>query len=135
MFARIYDGDMYAAGKKCGYSAKQVEKLFVTKRIKDAIARKDTLVDPLSDAIDVSRRKAERMMFWMETMDTGSVEMKDRLRASELSGKADGDFIERVQVDEHKEIIIKWGGEDINGLGSSNPVYPQIGAEGNPQEP
>jgi len=132
MFVRIFDGDKYAAAKKCGYTDKQIEKLFVTKRIQDAISRKDTIVDPLSDAMDVARRKAERMMFWMETMDAETLEMKDRLRASELSGKADGDFVERVQVDEHREIVIKWGGEEINGPGSCNPICAQIGAEGNP---
>jgi hypothetical protein len=132
MFVRIFDGDKYEAGRKCGYDEKKVDKLFITRRIQDAISRKDTVVDPLSDAIDIARRKDERMMFWMRTMnpDDGMiVEMKDRLRASELSGKADGDFIERVQVDEHREIVIKWGGEDINGTGSCDPVYAQISPE------
>jgi hypothetical protein len=130
MFVRIFDGDVYEAGRKCGFTDKQAEKLMLRKRIKDGISRKDTIVDPLSDDHDILRRKSERMMFWMQTMYDGDIEMKDRLRATELSGKADGDFVERVQVEEHKEIVIRWGIEGVtDGAGSCNPVHAESCSE------
>lgn len=130
MFVKVFDGDMYAAGRLCGFTDKQVEKLMVTKRVKDAISRKDTMVDPLSDETDRERRKAERMLFWMNSMQDKDIEMKDRLRASELSGKADGDFVEKVQVEEHQEIVIRWGGVD----GGCNTVLPTEGSTGSTQQ-
>ena len=135
MFVRIYDGDLYDAGRKCGYTDKQAEGLMTRKRIKDGIARKDTIIDPLNDDQDIIRRKAERMMFWMNSMQDNDVEMKDRLRASELSGKADGDFVERVQVEEHKEIVIRWGIEGVTdgGSGSCDSVFSEISSTADSQ--
>ena len=136
MFVRIYDGDVYDAARKCGFTEKQAERLMLRKRIKEGISRKDTIIDPLNDDQDILRRKTERMMFWMQSMYNDDIEMKDRLRASELSGKADGDFIERVQVDEHKEIVIRWGIEGVtDGAGSCDSVFPAKIAENNSQQP
>lgn len=38
-----------------------------------------------------------RRIFWTKVMKDEQVAMKDRLRASELLGKADGDFVVRVE--------------------------------------
>lgn len=40
----------------------------------------------------------ERRRFWTSVMRDSNADMKDRLKASELSGKADGDFIERREI-------------------------------------
>lgn len=40
----------------------------------------------------------ERREFWTQMMRNGGVEAKDRLKASELLGKAQGDFVERHEV-------------------------------------
>lgn len=37
----------------------------------------------------------ERRRFWTTVMRSAEADMKDRLKASELSGKADGDFVDR----------------------------------------
>lgn len=40
----------------------------------------------------------ERKTWWTTLMRDGDADMKDRLRASELLGRADGDFIERREL-------------------------------------
>lgn len=40
----------------------------------------------------------ERQEFWTAVMRDDSVETKDRLKASEILGKAHGDFIKRIEV-------------------------------------
>ena len=43
----------------------------------------------------------ERREFWTKVMrgDEESSDMKDRLKSSELLGKADGDFVERKKIE------------------------------------
>lgn len=40
----------------------------------------------------------ERQQFWTATLRDSELEMKDRLKASELLGKAHADFIERSEI-------------------------------------
>ena len=42
---------------------------------------------------------SERRRFWTETMRDKEGDMKDRLKASELIGRADGDFVERKKIE------------------------------------
>lgn len=42
---------------------------------------------------------SERRRFWTETMRNKDGDMKDRLKASELIGRADGDFVERKKIE------------------------------------
>lgn len=42
---------------------------------------------------------AERQAFWTSVMRDPSVDMRDRLKASELLGRAGGDFVERVETE------------------------------------
>lgn len=46
--------------------------------------------------------REQRQKFWTEVMlgtgDNGFVEMRDRLKASELLGKTHGDFVEKLEV-------------------------------------
>lgn len=41
--------------------------------------------------------REQRQTFWTEVMRDDGVEMRDRLRASELLGKSQGDFIARLE--------------------------------------
>ncbi len=43
--------------------------------------------------------RAERQAFWTDTMRSGAHEMGHRLKATELLGKTQGDFIARLEVD------------------------------------
>ena len=42
----------------------------------------------------LSRVETARMTFWTEIMNSSDYEIRDRLRASELLAKAEGDFID-----------------------------------------
>lgn len=46
----------------------------------------------------IIERKQQRMEFWMGTMNSFEDKMADRIRASELAAKADGDFVERKEI-------------------------------------
>lgn len=62
---------------------------------------------------EMIERKARRIEFWMDTMDDIEQKMTDRLRASELSAKADGDFVERKEVtiaSTYREILMTRAG-------------------------
>lgn len=50
----------------------------------------------------------ELRQFWASVVREGA-EMKDRLKASELAGKADGLFVERRQVDGNMRTVIVTG--------------------------
>jgi phage terminase small subunit len=52
--------------------------------------------------------------FWTETMNDKSIEMKDRLKASELRARAAGGFIDRKTVDvKGGSVVFISGDEDI----------------------
>jgi len=42
--------------------------------------------------------REERQNFWTEVLLSGEVEMKDRLKASELLGKSQADFVDRKEI-------------------------------------
>lgn len=55
--------------------------------------------------------KEERQVFWTETMRDSEHDMKDRIKTSELLGKSEGDFLDRVEKSGDTTLEIKWGGE------------------------
>ena len=75
---------------------------------KHIVDREDVL-----DASDIATMQ-EINRFWTETMNDKSVEMKDRLKASELRAKAAGGFIDRKTVDvKGGSVVFISGDEDI----------------------
>jgi phage terminase small subunit len=59
-------------------------------------ARIDELLAEVHDETVADAR--ERREFWTSIMRDEKADVRDRLKASELSGKADGDFVERREV-------------------------------------
>lgn len=66
-----------------------------------------------------SRRIAnvrERQMFWTDMLRNEDIQPKDRLKASELLGKSQGDFLERhesaVHIDGLVQIYLPANGRD-----------------------
>ena len=64
------------------------------KSLRDEIIDRDNLLDA-----DVVADMREINEFWTKTMKDESIDIKDRLKASELRAKAAGGFIERKTVD------------------------------------
>ena len=75
---------------------------------KHIVDREDVL-----DAPDIATMR-EINHFWTETMNNETVEMKDRLKASELRARAAGGFIDRKTVDvKGGSVVFISGDEDI----------------------
>ena len=54
-----------------------------------------------------------RQKFWSDTMQDNNEDMKNRLRASELLGKSECDFIERAEIKNNVQVN---GGYDLSKL-------------------
>ena len=98
-FVAAYDGNgvesAKAAGYKGGYQTLGVTacRLLKDDRITRAIqAREKERMEP------VIMNRQERQSFWSGIMLDEDASLRDRLRASELLGKSEGDFLERHEV-------------------------------------
>lgn len=99
-FIEAYTGNATEAALQAGYSSKtaysQGQRLLKNVEVQEEIRsreeeRKNTLIAP----------REARQAFWTSIMQDPEEKTTDRLRASELLGKSEGDFLERVaaQVD------------------------------------
>lgn len=97
-FVENYTGNATEAAIKAGYSpdtagsigAENLKKPEIQKAIQEREQKH------LSPAI---AKRGRLLEFWTQTMENPEVYIKERLRASELLGKAQGVFLERVEVD------------------------------------
>jgi phage terminase small subunit len=97
-FAEIYDGNGIQSARAAGYTGND-NVLGVTAH--------DLLRNPRIMAIVKARQEKEknpliasrqqRQEFWTKVMNMASVDMNDRLKASELLGKSEADFTENVK--------------------------------------
>jgi len=91
-FIDCYDGDIQKAAKKAGMSYCYARQLRTKPNILEAIKqRENTEVRPKT-----IMTRQQRQQFWSEVALDEDVEMKDRLRASELLGKSEADFTENL---------------------------------------
>ena len=97
-FVDAYAGNATAAALAAGYSPKtaysQGQRLLKIAEVQDAIkAREAQRFAP------TIATRLERQQFWTSVLRNEDEAMKDRLKAAELLGKSEGDFLERVEVD------------------------------------
>ena len=96
-FVEAYAGNATEAAVKAGYSEKsaysQGQRLLKHAEIIRAIKERET--ERLRPAI---ASREERQRFWTRIMNDAGEETRDRLRASELLGKSNGDFLDRVEL-------------------------------------
>ncbi|NCB17669.1 MAG: terminase small subunit [Synergistales bacterium] len=95
-FVAAYAGNASAAALAAGYSPKTAHvighELLKKPEIQEAIqTRMGERLNPL-----VANRE-ERQSFWSSVMRDRESDPKDRLRASELLGKSEGDFLDRIE--------------------------------------
>ena len=97
-FVEAYAGNATAAALAAGYSPKtaysQGQRLLKIVEVQDAIKAREA--QRLAPTI-ASRR--ERQEFWTSVLRNEEEAMKNRLKAAELLGKSEGDFLERVEMD------------------------------------
>ncbi len=93
-FVECFDGNATEAMIAAGYSAKSaasnVDKILKNTEIQAAIQNREK--ERNSAAIAT---REERQTFWTAILRDPETELRDRLRASELLGKSEGDFLEK----------------------------------------
>lgn len=97
-FVDAFDGNATQAALAAGYSPKTAAFIGAENLRKPQISaaiqeRERERAEPL-----IATRE-ERQKFWTSVMIDEKNEMKDRLRASELLGKSEADFIDRSEID------------------------------------
>ncbi len=102
-FVRAYveTGNASEAYRKI-YNASRMKPETVNRKAKELLdngkitARVDELRARLDDEAIANAK--ERQRWWTQVMRNDAVDMKDRLKASELLGKVQGDFVERREI-------------------------------------
>ena len=94
-FIQAYSGNAADAARMAGYSSRTAKaigfELLTKPDIKEAIQEREK---ERTDSMIATRE--ERQTFWTSVLRDPETELRDRLRASELLGKSEGDFLERV---------------------------------------
>jgi phage terminase small subunit len=105
-FIAAYDGNATQAAIAAGYSkntARSIANENLTKpHIAEAVAKRQE-----KEERSLIATRAERQKFWTEIMMAAEAELRDRLRASELLGKSEADFTEKVQVSVDQDLAIR----------------------------
>ena len=96
-FVEAYTGNATAAAIAAGYSEKTAEvigheNLRKPKILAEIKARETIRSTPLIAS------RAERQQFWSAVMRDKDQQMRDRLKAAELLGKSEADFVERQEI-------------------------------------
>ncbi len=108
-FVDKYEGNTKQAAKHAKLSYDYCRRLVTESHIIAAIQHRES-----RKAKGTIATREERQEFWTETMRNDSVDIKDRQKASELMGKSEADFTDKVQVDALLTIEIVNYGENKN---------------------
>lgn len=96
-FIDAYNGNATEAARAAGYSEKKIDnaayKLMHTPAIMEAIREREKA---RSDAAIMTRE--ERQKLWSDLARNVDETTRDRLRATELLGKSEGDFLDRQEL-------------------------------------
>ncbi len=104
-FIDLYDGNATRTATACGYVSPSTagRRCLLNVQICAEIKRKrEKEIAPL-----VANRQ-ERQEFWTDMMRNPEEKSNDRMRASELLGKSEGDFLDRVENTGDVALTIKW---------------------------
>lgn len=106
-FVDAYAGNGVEAARAAGYTgddatlATSASRLLKHAEVSAAIARRNAVVQQVrTEAAVVAGRvasRAERQAFWTEVMLNPRERTADRLKAAELLGRSEADFVERLQ--------------------------------------
>ena len=100
-FVEAYDGSVKKAAKQSGLSYDYCRQMVTKPHIVAALRnRESTRLNPLIAT------RLERQSFWTEIMKDQAAEMRDRLKASELLGKSEADFIDRRRHEGEVDISV-----------------------------
>lgn len=99
-FADLYEGNATEAARRAGYEGSD-QTLATTGSRLLRVAEVRAAIDArlLGENARRIASRAERQTFWTEVMLDESIDMAARLKAAELLGKSEADFIEKVQTE------------------------------------
>ena len=96
-FVEAYCGNATEAALKAGYSPRTAAFIGAENlkkpQIKEAIAEREKI----SSELRIADRQ-ERQSFWTSVMRDPEEDMKNRLKAAELLGRSECDFVEKVEL-------------------------------------
>lgn len=104
-FIDFYEGNATDAARQAGYKNPEISG-------KQNI-RKHTIAEEIQKREEKMKRpkiatREQRQEFWSKVMDDPNEDMKNRLRAAELLGKSEADFLDRIRDESGpKKIILK----------------------------
>ena len=112
-FVLAYRGNATEAARIAGYSAASVEghRLLRNPKVRKAIAQREIITTRQHIAT-----REERQAFWTQVMADPAEDLKHRLKASELLGKSQADFLERRQVEHSGGLLVRWAQPGEDGL-------------------
>jgi phage terminase small subunit len=110
-FVEHYAGNATQAAVMAGYSKKTAYRIGAELLQKTSVSEAIKAREATESRARIASRQ-QRQEFWTETMVDSGAEMKDRLKASELLGKSEGDFLDRVDLGGGLEINITIQGFD-----------------------
>lgn len=125
-FIAVYDGNISEACKTIGISRSYGQKIMRNPNVIEAMKKYNEVaeVDPKTGEKSITtqsvakyaKSREDRQTFWLDIMNDKSVDLKERLRASELLGKSQADFMERKQVQVQSQNLNINADIDIEGL-------------------
>jgi len=114
-FVQFYDGNATQAAIKSGYSKKTAKltghRLITNDNIRQAIQERNKVQDA-----PVIASRQDRQKFWSAMMNDKTADANVKLKASELLGKSEGDFTEKIQHSGGVTVAmgrIKKGGKEL----------------------
>ncbi len=96
-FVELYDGNATEAAAKAGYSPKYANRIAAQLMDNEKIVERIRAKESERDAAEIMTRE-QRKIFWTAIARDESQSIRDRLRASELLAKSEGDFIDRREI-------------------------------------
>jgi len=105
-FVEAFDGNATEAARVAGYSPRtayaQGARLLKNVEVRAAIEARER--EPREHRIAT---REERQGFWTAIMEDPSEETRDRLRASELLGRSQADFLDRVERSGPEDVVLR----------------------------
>ncbi|WP_333593040.1 terminase small subunit [Aminobacterium mobile] len=95
-FIQSYCGNATEAALKAGYSKKTARSIGNENLTKPHIIAAIKKREEKRTNNRIATRE-ERQIFWTQTMKDEKADMRDRLRASELLGKSEADFMDKIE--------------------------------------
>lgn len=96
-FVEAYDGNAHKAALAAGYSPKTAAAIGRENMQKPTILAEIKARETIRSTPLIASR-AERQQFWSSVMRDKEQQMRDRLKAAELLGKSEADFVERQEI-------------------------------------